>query len=146
MLSILYQNDQLKSCAKRGIKAIKRCDRKKFKIDDIEKLKESVDIDSCFKEKYPNDNRWDYLVLVDMAIQGYFVEIHPAITSEVSTMIAKKQWLQNEIINVYFKTIDKTKYKIIWVATDAGMHILKTSKEYKRLAKENLIPQKICRI
>ncbi len=144
MLKNINANAVLNRCAKEGLQAINGSERAKFKIKDTKKLKKSINIDSCLKNAYPNANRWDYLVVVDDIIEGYFVEIHPANTSEVKAMIAKKSWLQKEIINNHFKSVDKSKFKIVWIATDAGIHIIPTSSEYKRLAKENLIPRRKC--
>jgi len=144
MIGCLNSHAKLSSCAKDGLQAVKDSDRAKFEINNTRKLKKSVDIDNCLKNAYPSENRWDYLVLVDDSVEGYFVEIHPASTSEVATMIAKKQWLEKEVIKKVFKSIEKTKYKIVWISTDAGVHILKTSKHHKKLAKENLVPHRRC--
>lgn len=144
MFAKLQSHLSLKKCTKDGLQAVKWSDRGKFQIINTRKLKCSVDIDNCLHEAFASENRWDYLVLVDDSVQGHFVEIHPAHTSEVSTMIKKKQWLEKEIIKKTFKDIDKSKYRIIWIATDAGVKILKTSKQHRQLAKENLLPQKTC--
>ncbi len=144
MMVALQKHSKLKHCTKNGLGAIKGSDKAKFKLSNTRKPQCSVDIDSCLKSDFPSENRWDYLVVVSDAIEGYFVEVHPAYTSEVLTMIKKKEWLEKEIIEKIFRNIDKNKYKIMWLVTNAGVKILKTSKEYKRLAKENLLPQRVC--
>ena len=52
-------------------------------------LNGSVDIDACTTEKYPNANRWDYALAYNQKV--YFVEVHSANTSEVSTVKRKLQ-------------------------------------------------------
>lgn len=53
----------------------------------------SVDIDSALIHKYPEDNRWDYAIGYEG--KAYFVEIHPAATKDVDTMLKKVIWLKN---------------------------------------------------
>ena len=96
-------------------------------------------MDKCLLHYYPTANRWDYLLLNNSDIEGYFVEIHPASTSEVTTMIAKKQWLKKEIIKQYYNTIDNKKYKIVWIATK-GIHITKNSSQMRQLNQHGLKP------
>ena len=134
-------NSQLKNHLKSGLQAVKNSDKAKIRLSNSRNLQGSIDIDDALKDSFPNDNRWDYLVFNNSNIEGYFIEIHPAHTSEVKTMIKKKEWLTNKIINIYFTNIPSTKYKIIWIASGKNA-ILKSSKEYKLLSKYNLQPLK----
>lgn len=143
MLNTINSNEILKNCVKQGLQGIKSCDRSKFNVSNTKKLNISIDLDECLKSLYPNDNRWDYLLIVYDEVEGYFVEIHPANTSDVAVMIAKKNWLKKEILDKLFSSVCRSKYKIVWVATN-GVHILKTSKQYKQLIKENLLPKRVC--
>ena len=133
------KNSNLNSFFQNGLKAIKRSDRSKIRVLNNSILVGSLDIDKSFKNLYPQSNRWDYLVIVNNNIEGYFIEIHPAFTSEVNVMLRKRDWLKINIINSYFKNINTKKYKIIWVSS-GKTKILKNSREYKKLVKENLIP------
>ena len=70
----------------------------KVAVTDTRKLNGSVDIDACTLELYPNETRWDYAIGYDE--KAYFLEVHPANTSNVKEMIQKadwlKQWLQRK--------------------------------------------------
>lgn len=52
-------------------------------------LEGSVDIDACVHNLYPNDSRWDYAIGYEG--KSYFLEVHPANTSNVSEMLNKAQ-------------------------------------------------------
>lgn len=98
----------------------------------------SVDLDRCLATRYPDENRWDYC----FAYQGevYFVEIHPAQTSEVNTVIKKKLWLENWLQN-HALEIDQLKAErpFYWIQS-GGFNILKTSPQYRRAREAGLLP------
>lgn len=73
-----------------GLQAL-RNDSDKITVDDTKKLNGSVDIDACTHTLYPNDSRWDYAIGYNN--KAYFVEIHPADTSNVNEMVKKADWL-----------------------------------------------------
>jgi len=131
------KNCKLKNCLKSGNLAISRSYKKYFDFQST--INGSIDVDKCFKQEYPSDNRWDYLVLNNSEIEGYFVEIHPASTGEVFTMIAKKQWLIKEIIKQYYNNISNKRYKMVWIATN-GIHITKNSSQMRKLIQHGLKP------
>lgn len=56
------------------------------------KIDGSVDIDSCTHDLYPNESRWDYAIGYDG--KAYFLEVHPANTSNVKEMVKKADWLK----------------------------------------------------
>lgn len=64
---------------------------------DTSKLDGSVDIDEQTRGRYPEDSRWDYVV--GYAGKAYFLEIHPANTSEVDGVCKKANWLNNWLTN-----------------------------------------------
>ena len=66
---------------------------KAVKTEDTRKLEGSVDIDACTKALYPEDSRWDYAIGYDA--EAYFLEVHPANTSNVDDMVKKAEWLTN---------------------------------------------------
>lgn len=59
-----------------------------IKVQNNRSLNGSVDIDTTTSSLYPQDARWDYTVGYDN--RAYFVEVHPANTSNVKEMIHKK--------------------------------------------------------
>lgn len=52
----------------------------------------SLDIDSATHSLYPNESRWDYAISYGNNV--YYIEVHPANTSNVSEVIKKLQWLK----------------------------------------------------
>ena len=62
----------------------------KIKVPEPEKIDGSLDIDATTVKLYPDNNRWDYALCYDGEV--FYIEVHSAITSEVSRMIKKLQW------------------------------------------------------
>lgn len=123
-----------------GLQAVKGQYRAKFQDPQPRLFTGSIDIDAATKEKYPNDNRWDYAI--EYNNETFFVEIHPASTSEVVTVLSKlswlKQWLKNEAPKIYaLRATSKPHFH--WVSTNR-CDILKTSRQYKALAQKGIIP------
>ncbi len=84
-----------------------------------------------------NSPRWDYIVGYNE--QAYFIEVHPASTSEVDNMIKKldwlKKWLMENASAVYNM---KGPNPFFWIASGKVSAILPTSKYGRRLAKAGL--------
>ena len=118
---------------KSGLQAWKRSERSSVSASNPWILDGSVDIDTAVKEKYPNDNRWDYAI-------GYsgkvcYVEVHPAYTSEVSTIQNKLRWLKTWLKEKapLLDAIPKATPAFVWAQTGKGA-ILPQSSQAKRLA------------
>ena len=77
----------------KGKQAIKNVDRGRIELAVESMLDGSLDIDGQVKTLYPNDPRWDYALSYNDTV--YFVEVHPAETSEVDKVISKVRWLKN---------------------------------------------------
>jgi len=75
-----------------GIQALS-ADRHYVKVTETHDLNGSVNIDACLRAAQPNASRWDYTF--GYRDQSYYVEIHPAGTGEVDTVINKFTWLIN---------------------------------------------------
>ncbi len=124
-----------------GKQAIKNVDRSKIAATDNKKLQGSLDIDTLVKALYPREPRWDYALSYDNKI--YFVEIHPAETSQVDRLVSKVNWLKN-----WLKTqapeinkLPKAEYPYTWV--QSGRYaILPTSKEKMKLSVAGIITVK----
>lgn len=99
-------------------------------------LEGSVDIDACVHNLYPNDSRWDYAIGYEG--KSYFLEVHPANTSNVSEMLNKakwlKGWLQDKALPLKNIAAGKTLY---WVPS-GKCKILPGSPESKRLAQSHI--------
>lgn len=123
---------EIVNCYKEGLQALKAVDRQRIVINNTRKLCGSVDLDSCLEERYPNDNRWDYIICYNDVL--HFVEIHSASgASEVATIVNKAKWLRNWLKENTFETKRHTPF--LWVSTNqVDKAILSTSTYRKRLA------------
>lgn len=125
-----------------GKKAIKNSDRNKVNASDSRKLQGSLDIDSQVKIIYPQSPRWDYALSYNDII--YYIEIHPAETSEIDTIVNKVKWLKE-----WLKTkapainkLPKAEYPYIWVQS-GRFAILPTSKDKMKLSAAGVISTNI---
>lgn len=121
-----------------GKQAIKNSDRSKIEAADDRKLQGSLDIDSQVKSLYPQEPRWDYALSYDNIM--YYIEIHPAETSEVDKVVTKVRWLKNWLRTKApeIDKLPKADYPYIWV--QSGRYaILPTSKEMKKLSAAGLL-------
>ena len=73
-------------CIKTGLRAIPQRYKKYFCKENNLNIS-SMDIDECFRKQCPRENRWDYGIKVENTQKIKFVEIHSAITSEVSVIV-----------------------------------------------------------
>lgn len=114
-----------------GLQALKK-DSAKISVPSPRGLEGSVNIDECLKKKYPEEPRWDYV----LGYQGrvYYVEVHPASTSEVEAVIAKLRWLKGWRKTTALETL-ATQSTYHWIAS-GDVHITRHSK-YERLLAEN---------
>lgn len=128
--------DDLKNGYCKGLQAL-RGDSQKVAITDLEKLLGSVGIDECTKAIYPEDARWDYAIGYDEA--AWFLEVHPANTSNVKEMVEKVQWLEKWLLGSGKKLAAIRKDGLYYWIPSGKVCILKTSPQYRSLAKHNLI-------
>ena len=130
---------EVKDCYREGLQALGKHSSKVL-LSNSRKAEGSIEIDACVARKYPNDNRWDYALGYDS--EAYFVEVHTANTSEVSTVLRKLQWLKDwlysEAPEIYrIKAKSRTPY--YWVLSKK-FAIQKHSKQYRILAQNGLMP------
>lgn len=127
------------TCFKTGLTALGAYSSK-VTVTDTRHLQGSIDIDACTTASYPNANRWDYA----FAYKGevFFIEVHGADSSEVSTVKKKLQWLKNWL-QQQAPEIDKLKAKKLppfyWVQSK-DFAIPKTSRQYRAAKAAGLIP------
>lgn len=103
---------------------------------DSRKCSGSVDIDSTVKMLYPTAPRWDYAVGYED--KAYFVEVHPAGTSNVDEVLKKaawlRRWLDEKALPLKSIAADKVLY---WVPSGANS-ILRHAPQYRRIAQCNI--------
>lgn len=136
------QTEDVKGHFMPGLGAIKGNEKQKFVVPDTRKITGSLDIDFSTKEKYPQENRWDYAVEYDG--ETFFIEVHPGSTSEIPIVVAKlawlKKWLKNKAPYIAaLKSKDKQPYH--WVYTNK-FGILPNSKYARQLAQLRIMPAK----
>lgn len=122
-----------------GLQALKRNETGKIKSSDTTRIDGSLDIDGTVSSIYPNDNRWDYAIGYDGSV--YYVEIHPAYTGEVDTVLGKLRWLKSWLNN-RAPELKKLRSSYHWIQS-GKCAILPGSKEEKKLASVGLKPKAI---
>jgi len=128
------QTSDISNAYKSGIQAIKGNEKPKFSFSDNRAIKGSVDIDTALRSRFPEQNRWDYAIgYGDIVV---FAEVHPCSTSEVSTILSKRDWLLQWLKDKPLNELPKSLY---WVATQ-GIAI-KDMKKRKELSQKAI---KIC--
>ena len=120
----------------KGLKAMK-ADSSKIIATDNRCLSGSVDIDTCTKQKYPSEARWDYAI--GYKEKAYFVEVHSANTSDIKEMLKKASWLE-----CWLKTDGKAlemirKDELLFWVPSGKVKIIKTSPQYRRLSTKRIV-------
>ncbi|MEY3368321.1 MAG: hypothetical protein RI973_1476 [Bacteroidota bacterium] len=105
----------------------------------------SVDLDLCTHDKYPSDPRWDYILGYEG--KAYFVEVHPAQSSEVPVVVKKLNWLKNwlELKAPEIKAIKASLHPFVWLQTN-GMHLLRETPQYRAAAQHGILPRRVLRL
>ena len=122
---------------KNGLQALKRSDTGKVTASDTRKIDGSVDIDAAVKTLYPDANRWDYAIGYDSKV--CYVEVHPAYTSEIDTMLKKLSWLKGWLKDKApdLNSLNKMTPAYVWIQS-GKCAILPTSHQSKKLAQIGL--------
>ena len=113
-----------------------------MKLKDKRKVDGSLNIDKETKLLYPNDPRWDYAVGYDGKV--FFVEVHPANTSNISEMAKKKEWLKKWLISKapLLNALPSGHPRFLWVATESGVHISNQASYKRKLAQLGFNPKR----
>ena len=90
--SIVQAIPAIAGAYREGLQALESKDAGKVKPQNPRKLSGSVYLDKCLKTTNPHDARWDYVI--GYREKAYFVEVHPANTSNVDEVVKKKKWLE----------------------------------------------------
>lgn len=129
---------------KSGLQALRRSDAGKVTTSVTRKIDGSVNIDETLQTAYPNANRWDYAIGYDSKV--CFVEVHPAFTSEIDTMLKKLAWLKGWLKDKAPKLNEVSKMKPAFVWIQSGKcAILPTSRQAKKLAQTGM-PRPLLRL
>lgn len=130
---------EIATCLQTGLKALGG-NSKKIKLRHTSLCEGSVDIDVCVSKLYPSSNRWDYCFSYNGEV--FFVEVHSAITSEVSTVLNKLTWLKKWLRDSA-PELDNLKAKsrtpFYWVQS-SGFSILPQSKQFRSAVQAGIKP------
>ncbi len=127
------------SCFKSGLTALGKYSTK-IAVSNTLQIQCSLDIDCCTSVKYPNSNRWDYALSYKNEV--FFIEVHSANTSEVSTVLRKLRWLKDWLhqsapgIN---KLKAKSKQPFYWIQSK-GFAIPPNTPQYRMAVVAGLKP------
>ena len=135
--SIVQAIPAIAGAYREGLQALESKGAGKVKPQNPRKLSGSVYLDKCLKTTNPHDARWDYVI--GYSEKAYFVEVHPANTSNVDEVVKKKKWL-----DVWLKTnaldlkamMAGTSY--YWIAS-GKVAILPNSPQARKIAKNKLV-------
>lgn len=117
----------------------------KIRAANTRSLVGSVALEIALRDRYPNDPLWDYGVGVKQSarVSALWIELHPASTSEVRTVLRKLEWLKNWLKDrapALQKLTGVQSY--FWVAT-GGVHIRQGSPQARLLQSAGLsMPRK----
>lgn len=133
---------RLEQAYRDGLQALREPERAAIECREPRNLTGSINLDEAMREKFPADNRWDYGVGLRQNRQEtvVWIEVHPASTAEVKTVIQKlewlKAWLREQAPELGKRTRPANGY--IWMATRSGVHIPRNTPEARRLAQAGL--------
>ncbi len=127
--------EDLRDGYRKGLQALKG-NSSKLSIRDSNKLLGSVDIDEHTKSIYPQDSRWDFSIGYNQ--KAWFVEVHPANTSNVKEMVKKVQWLEGRLLGKGKSLASIRKNNTHYWIPSGKVSILKTSAQYRCLAKHKI--------
>lgn len=128
--------EELRGAYRKGLQALNDDCKAKVEATYTRLLYGSVDIDKATKDKYPQDSRWDYVVCYHGAL--YFIELHPASTSDIKVVLSKLDWLKDWLKDK--AEFGQAKKSYHWIATGC-VNILPNSPQYKQLASKGLLPK-----
>lgn len=104
----------------------------------------SVDLDSAFRHTQPHANRWDFGLgfSENGGESAIWIEVHPATTSEVKTVLEKlsrlQEWLNRDAPHLRKITTRKSGARNYFRIATAGVHINRSSPQFRRLSEAGL--------
>jgi hypothetical protein len=113
-------------------------DSSKVTAANTRKILGSVPIDSDLVHCFPNEPRWDYVVGYRRRNNEhlYFVEVHPAQTTNAQEVLQKARWLRTWLGDVPLG--DLSSRSLHWIAT-GRVRIPKNTPQYRQLARSGIL-------
>ena len=135
------------SAYRTGKQALENRHRSKVTCADPQRLTGSIYLDSALARQpgYANAPRWDYGLGYrprNGQEQTVWVEVHPAKTDEVSSVLRKRQWLRdwlNANATLLKQLTDRAAEDIrfVWIAS-SGVKIPKNSQQFRQLSRSGV--------
>jgi hypothetical protein len=122
-----------------GLSAIKRGEgHGQIRAASADRLWGSVDVDGDCKAAYPEESRWDYAIGYGSEggskAQVFFVEVHSAVSSQVSAMAKKLDWLKGFLNRPRSAPLARLRREYHWVAS-GKVDIPRHLPQYRNLAR-----------
>ena len=130
-LEKVEKTEDIKDCLEPGLQALTEQYKNKIQAKNPRKINGSIFLEECLDGAI-----WDYIVGYND--ETFSVEIHPAETSEVNTVLNKLRWLKQWKRNTFFKE-DNNFY---WLPSN-GINILKRSRYWRQIHDQGLKVKKI---
>ncbi len=127
--------DEIRDALKVGLTALK-ANSKAVKPTNTKLVDGSVDIDEAVKALRPSESRWDYVV--GYADEAFFIEVHPANTSNVEEMVKKVKWLKNWLNSSAPDLKRLHKNDVYYWVPSGRVNILKGSVQDRKIAANHL--------
>jgi hypothetical protein len=131
-----------------GKQALKGEHRDLVKCRNARRFTGSIDLEAALMSSPPREqiNPWDYGLGFrenDGREAAIWIEVHPASTSEVTTILKKLEWLRNWLRNEAPELHAMSRRSsgescFLWLATPAGVHIRSGSPQARRLQQAGL--------
>jgi len=139
-----------------GLRGLKREHRKKVRCPETDRLTGSVNLDAALARAHVHWHRWDYGIGYRPpagAERAIWVEVHPATTGEVDTVLKKLAWLRSylrgdapQLFNLTLSGGTNTP-RFVWLSTSFGTHINEISPQARRLRQAGLaIPRRVLQL
>jgi hypothetical protein len=123
-----------------GLQALERKDRVRIKCDNTRVIAGSIHLDHALRDAHPQESRWDYGIGIEIDIKHdrvIWLEVHPASTSTIDTVVAKHRWLK-QWLEKSAQALQKMPSRFVWVAS-GKVAVAQHARQVKRLASLGII-------
>lgn len=119
-----------------GLQALPAGDAARIQCAATRRLTGSINLDAALRQQQPNANRWDFGIghRRNDAEVAIWVEVHPASSTSIATLLAKLEWLKDWLATEAQELRRLTQGDYHWISTDATIAITPNSRQAKQLA------------
>jgi hypothetical protein len=125
-----------------GLHALCNADRNRIDCRKIRRLTGSVNFETTLRPTHGNDPIWDYgigLQVDGRNDRAIWIEVHPASSSHVNSMLKKAAWLRtwlNESSHALRDITDRN-MGLVWISS-GSVHLPKGSSQARKLAQAGI--------